>query len=44
MYRGEASHTVDPGLRDLAQRRVATLEQTVAQASQAAKPKPKNDW
>jgi putative membrane protein len=44
MYRGEASHTVDLGLRDLAQRRVATLEQTVAQASQAAKPKPKNDW
>jgi putative membrane protein len=44
MYRGEASHTVDPGLRDLAQRRVATLEQTVAQAGQAAKAKPKNDW
>jgi putative membrane protein len=44
MYQGEASHTVDPDLRDLAQRRVATLEQTVAQASQVAKVKPKNDW
>jgi putative membrane protein len=44
MYRDEASHTVDPGLRDLAQRRVATLEQTVAQASQVPKAKPKNDW
>jgi putative membrane protein len=44
MYRGEASHTVDPGLRDFAQRRVATLEQTVAQAGQAPKAKPKNDW
>ena len=44
MYRDEASRTVDPGLRDLAQRRVATLEQTVAQASQVPKAKPKNDW
>ena len=44
MYREEASHTVDPGLRDLAQRRVATLEQTVAQTSQVPKAKPKNDW
>jgi putative membrane protein len=43
MYRGEASHTLDPGLRDLTQRRVATLEQTVA-SGQVAKAKPKNDW
>lgn len=39
---GAGLHT--PGLRHLAQRRVATLEQTVAQASQIPKPKPKNDW
>jgi putative membrane protein len=44
MYRGEANHAIDPGLRALAQRRVTTLEQTVAQASQATKAKPKNDW
>jgi putative membrane protein len=44
MYRDEASRTGDSGLRGLAQRRVATLEQTVAQASPAAKPKPKDDW
>jgi putative membrane protein len=44
MYRGEASHTLDAGLRDLTQRRVATLEQTVAQAGQVAKARPKNDW
>jgi putative membrane protein len=44
MYRGEASRTADPGLRGLAQHRVATLEQTVAQAGQATKATPKKDW
>jgi putative membrane protein len=44
MYRGEVNHAIDPGLRSLAQRRVTTLEQMVAQSSQATKAKPKNDW
>jgi hypothetical protein len=35
-------NTVPPGLRDLVQCRVATLEQTVALAGQVAKAKPKN--
>ena len=44
MYRAKAKNAVDPGLRDLAQHRVATLEQTVVQAVQVTKAKPKNDW
>jgi putative membrane protein len=46
MYRVEASQTADAGLRTLAQRRVATLEKSVAQAAQAAKAKPADgdDW
>jgi putative membrane protein len=44
MYRDEVSRAVDPQLAALAQRRVATLEQTVAQANPATQAKHKNDW
>ena len=45
MYRDEASHASDPRLRALAEVRVVTLEQTVANADQAMKAKAANeDW
>jgi putative membrane protein len=45
MYRDEASHAADPRLRALAQGRVATLQETVAKASQAMAAAPKKqDW
>jgi putative membrane protein len=47
MYRDEVSRAKSPGLRELAQRRVAKLEETVAQAkAPAPKPKsePSQDW
>jgi len=47
MYREEVGHAKSPALRELAQRRVAKLEETVAQAkAPASKPKaePKQDW
>jgi putative membrane protein len=47
MYRDEVSRAKSPALRELAQRRVAKLEETVAQAKAPA-PKPKSeptqDW
>jgi putative membrane protein len=45
MYRDEVGRAKSPALRELAQRRVAKLEETVAQ-SKAAKPsaEPKQDW
>ena len=47
MYRDEVSRAKSPALRELAQRRVAKLEETVAQAkAPAPKPRtePKQDW
>jgi putative membrane protein len=47
MYRDEVSRAKSPALRELAQRRVAKLEETLAQAkAPAPKPKtePKQDW
>jgi putative membrane protein len=47
MYRDEVGRAKSPALRELAQRRVAKLEETVAQAkAPAPKPKaePKQDW
>jgi putative membrane protein len=47
MYRAEVSRAKSPALRELAQRRVAKLEETVAQAKPPApKPKaePEQDW
>jgi putative membrane protein len=46
MYRDEVGRAKSAALRELAQRRVAKLEETVAQAKAQAKPKaePSQDW
>jgi len=44
MYRDEVSSAVNPQLRDLAQRRVVKLQETVAEAEKAPKQQPKHDW
>lgn len=44
MYRDEVSRANDPQLRALAQKRVATLEQTVNQAGRPKEAKPKGGW
>jgi putative membrane protein len=43
MYRDEVSRAASPKLRELAERRVTKLQETVAQA-EAPKNKPKHDW
>ena len=43
MYRDEVERAVNPQLRELAQRRVVKLQETVAQA-ETPKRKPKHDW
>jgi pheromone shutdown protein TraB len=43
MYRAEQSRATNPKLRELAQVRVAKLQETVAQA-EAPKAKRKHDW
>jgi putative membrane protein len=45
MYRAEVSRAANPSLRELAQNRVAKLQETVAQAeTPKTKSKPKHDW
>jgi predicted outer membrane protein len=44
MYRDEVGRVVSPKLRDLVERRVAKLQETVAQTEEPAAKPPKHDW